>query len=148
MADLLEVAERIIPPWVPRAVVVYEGDNDLAAGRTVEAVAGDFERFIGWLFERCPAVRLYLLAVKYSPARRSLWPLMRALNERLAARCAAEQNLFFVDTATPLMTENGEARQELYGADGLHLNEAGYAVWREIIRSALLAREFQEIAKT
>ncbi len=144
MADLLGVWERIIPPWQPNAVVVYEGDNDLAGGRLVEEVREDFEHFFTALFSWRPGLRVYVLAVKFSPIRRSLWPLMRSLNAVLEARCRFDSRLMFIDTAASLMDHAGEPRLEFYAADGLHLSEAGYAAWREVIRPVLMRWELQE----
>jgi len=149
MADLLDAADRILLPWAPRALVVYEGDNDLASGRPVDGVWSDFERFLAWATERLPAARLYFLAVKYSPARRAIWPLMRRLNQRLWELEKQQPGRWFVlDTATPLMTREGEPRAECYAEDGLHLSPAGVAVWRSVIRPALLAREGHASVKT
>src|SRR6266702_3323088 len=47
-SDLNQYAKRIVIAYQPRAVVVYEGDNDLAAGssKTSESVADDARAFV------------------------------------------------------------------------------------------------------
>src|SRR6202140_2930845 len=47
-SDLNQYAKRIVIAYRPRAVVVYEGDNDLAAGspKTPEMVANDSQQFV------------------------------------------------------------------------------------------------------
>src|SRR5579864_9818406 len=47
-SDLDLYVNRIVIAYHPRAVVVYEGDNDLAEGspKTPEVVAGDFRKFV------------------------------------------------------------------------------------------------------
>jgi len=140
---------RILLSWARRALVVHEGDNDLASGRLVDGVWSDFERFLACATERLPAARLYFLAVKYSPARRAIWPLMWRLKQRLWELEKQQPGRWFVlDIATPLMTREGEPRAECYAEDNLHLSPAGVAVWRSVIRPALLAREGHANVKT
>src|ERR1051326_5577078 len=41
LADSTFYFERIIAPYRPRVIVLYAGDNDIAAGLSAEQVAGD-----------------------------------------------------------------------------------------------------------
>jgi hypothetical protein len=45
IADSVYHSERLVAPNQPRLVVFYAGTNDLAAGKTPEAVAADFRAF-------------------------------------------------------------------------------------------------------
>src|SRR5690242_4123501 len=45
LADSVHFAPRIVLPYEPRVVVLYAGDNDLAAGKTPEQVHADFRAF-------------------------------------------------------------------------------------------------------
>lgn len=47
---------------------------------------------------------------------------------------ATDPRLLYVDVFTPMLGPNGRPREELFIADRLHLNERGYALWREILR--------------
>lgn len=38
---------------------------------------------------------------------------------------------------TPMLDADGQARAELFGKDRLHMNAAGYALWRDIVRPYL-----------
>ena len=42
LSDVVRFADRIVVPYKPRVVVVYAGDNDLAAGKTPAQVFADF----------------------------------------------------------------------------------------------------------
>ena len=39
----------------------------------------------------------------------------------------------FIDVATPMLGSDGQPRPELFGPDRLHMNRAGYALWRDIV---------------
>jgi hypothetical protein len=55
-SDLNHHAQRIVMAYHPRAVVVYEGDNDLAAGspKTPEMVATDVREFVRIVHSELP----------------------------------------------------------------------------------------------
>jgi hypothetical protein len=42
LADSVYYFDRLVQPYQPRTVVLYAGENDLAAGKSPEAVAADF----------------------------------------------------------------------------------------------------------
>ena len=67
-SDLDQYANRIVVAYRPRAVVVYEGDNDLAEGssKTPEMVAGDFRKFVQTVHAALPDTWIYILAIKPS----------------------------------------------------------------------------------
>ena len=46
MSDVTYFANRIVIPYRPREVLVYAGDNDLAAGKTPEQVQADYAEFV------------------------------------------------------------------------------------------------------
>ena len=42
-------------------------------------------------------------------------------------------NLFYIDTATAMLNLKLEPNPDLFIDDGLHLNDQGYQLWREIL---------------
>jgi lysophospholipase L1-like esterase len=139
--QVLSFAPRILLPYRPRAVVLYAGENDLEArtGKTPEHVLTEVAALSDLLIRELPQVRLYLLAVKPSPARRGRWALARRLNALLAAFAQEDPRRCWVDVATPAFDTRGHRRSDLYLADGLHLSPAGYALWTRLLRPRLLA---------
>jgi hypothetical protein len=57
-------AERILARHAPRAVVLYSGDNDLAAGRTPQQVAADFAAFVDTVQALPTHPRIAVIAIK------------------------------------------------------------------------------------
>jgi lysophospholipase L1-like esterase len=137
LADSAHFAPRIVLPYEPRTVVLYAGDNDLAAGKTPEQVAADFREFTRVVLARLPKTRIIYLSIKPSPYRWSIVDKGRAANELIAAQCKSDDHLIFLDVGTPLLGSDGKPRRELFRSDGLHLNEKGYEVWAGLLKPYL-----------
>ena len=141
MADVVHFVDELVLRYKPRAVLLYEGDNDAALGATPAQILSHFDAFAAAIHEALPATRIYILAVKPSLARWQLWPTMQAANAGLAERAAADPRLTFIDVATPMLNDAGEPRPNIFVEDGLHMNGAGYDIWRDAVRPVLLAAE-------
>jgi lysophospholipase L1-like esterase len=141
MKDALYYADRIVIPYRPRAVLLYEGDNDAAFGITPSKIYETFDEFIKKIHLALPETRIYVISIKPSISRRNIWNVMKKTNELLKARCDANPLLTFIDVATPMLDENGEVLPDIFIQDNLHLNEKGYGIWSEAIGSVLIRRE-------
>ncbi len=69
-SDALHYFDRVVVPYAPKLIVLYEGDNDLAAGKSPERVADDFRSFAHRTHEALPEALLIVLSIKPSPAAR------------------------------------------------------------------------------
>ena len=132
MTDVLYYFDRVIARYGPALVIVYEGDNDLANGTSVEKVFQHYASFVDLMEHRLPESDFGFIAVKPSPSRRNILNDMSELNARLSI-LAAERGGLFIDVFHPMLDAEGEPRPELFGADDLHMNSAGYRIWRSII---------------
>jgi len=47
----------------------------------------------------------------------------------------------FIDVFPAMLGPDGRPQPDIYGKDRLHLNERGYALWREIVRPYLVATD-------
>jgi len=137
MRDLLQHFDRVVAAQRPRAVLVYEGDNDLAKQRTPAEVAAEYVEFLDRMHRQFPGTPVVLLAVKPSPSRRSLLEQQRDLNQRIRALCDARPGVAFADTFAAVLNDAGEPDLALFEADQLHLNERGYRAWTPVIANAL-----------
>ncbi len=140
IAHVNHYADRIVNPYAPSAVVLYAGDNDLAAGspKTPESVTADFERFVTLVHAAHPGTPVYFLAIKPSLARWDRWPVMSLANAGIEAWARATPDVEYIDVATPMLGADGRPRPELFIADGLHMSAEGYALWTRIVRPVLL----------
>jgi lysophospholipase L1-like esterase len=138
LTDLIYYVDPTVAKYLPRAVVVYAGDNDLdaASSETADDVARDFGTLAATIHAYAPGARIYFLSIKPSQARWARWPEMRRANELIERLCSGDPRLAYVDVATPLL-DGEKPRADLYRWDGLHLNEAGYREWTRVIRPRL-----------
>ena len=137
LADSVYYAERIVLPYRPKSVVLYAGDNDIAGGKSAEAVAADFKAFREKVHHALPDTHIYYLSIKYSPSRAKFKASMRQANQLIAADCAQARNCTFVDVNTPMLNAAGEPRPELFRDDLLHMQPAGYAIWTKQLQPLL-----------
>lgn len=137
MADALHFADRIVLPYEPKQVFVYEGDNDLAQGKDPKTVAAEFRELVRKIHTKNPKTKVWFIAVKPSPSRAKLEAQQRALNAEIEWWCKAHKNVGYIDIWTPMMGPDGNVRPELFVKDNLHLNEAGYDIWKKVIGKKL-----------
>jgi lysophospholipase L1-like esterase len=136
--EALHYLQRTVVRYHPRTVVVYEGDNDLASGRTPPQVAEDYRAFVRGVRDSLPNARIVFLAIKPSPSRWRLEPQRVEANRLVRAIVDADPRQTYVDVATPMLDpSSGHPRPALYRADSLHMTPAGYALWRTTVAPAL-----------
>lgn len=140
MRDLNHFRDRIVSNYKPRAIVVYEGDNDIAAGRTPTEILASYDDFIQHIDEKLPNTDICFIAIKPSIRRENLWPQMEEVNAGLQQRAESREDQCYLDIATPMMKDATFVREDLFVADGLHLNRKGYEVWTQTIRPILMSR--------
>lgn len=139
LGDAIHFADRIITPYAPRAVVVFSGTNDIAGDnpKSAEAVFDLYKTFVAKIQGKLPGTPIYFIAISPAKSRWAHRKIVADTNAMVAAHAEANEGLFFIDTASALLDENGESREDLFIEDKLHLNKDGYKVWTSIIRPAL-----------
>ena len=144
MHDLLYYLDRTVLTYSPRAVLIYEGDNDTGRYHIPnDVIIEHVETGIDRIHESFPEARIYLLSVKPSIAREDYWPIAVSLNTQYQALAESDPRIHYIDVATPFMKADGTVRDDIFVEDNLHLNEKGYDIWAETIREVLMAHEAQ-----
>ncbi len=133
--DSTAFADRIILPYQPRMIVLYAGDNDLAAGMTPDQVVAEYHNFVRTVREHLPQTRIAFLSIKPCPSRWRLKKDIIAVNRRIAA--LKGKDLAFIDIFAPMLGPDGKPRTELFKPDMLHPNEKCYRLWASMIRPYL-----------
>ena len=149
MSDALLYVNRIVTPYKPRAVVIYEGENDIVMGVKPKKVAEDFKEFAAKIHKELPETRIYFLSIKPSVGRWYLWPQLLETNKIIEKDCLQDKRLIYVDLASAMFDSESKPRPELFGRDGYHLSKAGYVVWTNTLKPILLKTElaFEAITK-
>ena len=133
LADSVAEIDRLVVRHKPRVVVLYAGDNDLAAGKSGEQVVKDYEAFVAAVREQLPETKIVYIGIKPSLARWGLADEMVNTNEALKASCEKCGNCRFVDVWTPMLAEDGTPRKDLFVWDGLHMKPEGYEIWTALV---------------
>jgi hypothetical protein len=141
MSDVIYYAEKLILPYEPRAVLLYEGDNDIWSQKSPERIVSDLEFLVELCRASDPDLRFYVISIKPSLARWHLWGNALEANALMRDYCERTQNVTYIDVVPALLGDDGEPLEAAFLADGLHLNGVGYDLWSETIYSALLNYE-------
>lgn len=140
-ADIVDFMDRIVLKYAPRLIVFYAGDNDIAAGKDSQRVFENYKTFVTRLHNVLPRTCVVYMAIKPSQSRWHLWPKASEANRLIREYSADDTRLFYVDAATPLLAADGTPDEQFYLADKLHLSDAGYRVWTELLAPIYLAAE-------
>lgn len=139
IADSTHYAPRIIIPYRPRIIVLYAGDNDIARDLTPQQVSDDYRDFVSTIRAELPAAKIIYIAIKPSRKRWRLYPKMVEANRMIANQIKADRLAEYADIATPMLGEDGHPDNRLFIADGLHLNDNGYALWTRVVHPFLMS---------
>jgi lysophospholipase L1-like esterase len=134
VSDSLHYADRIILPYKPKLIIFYAGDNDIAAGKSPEQVAKDFQALLDKVHAALPETKVVYIAIKPSISRWKLHDKMHDANHRIAQISDQDPLLTFVSMEQEMLGDDGKPRPELLRSDGLHLSEKGYEIWNKKLR--------------
>lgn len=133
---------KLVLPFKPRAVIFYEGSNDLAANLTPEEVLSDFESVCTQIHEALPETRLYVLGIVPSPGKRfGRWEAIQETNSLLKRACESRPWSTFLDTTSKLLDANGKPRQECFIPGDIHMTDAGYQAWTSVVAPVVIPAE-------
>lgn len=140
LPDVIRYANDIIVPYEPSQVVIYCGENDLAASDTVTSQIV-FERF-QTLFEiirkQLPNASVAFVSIKPSPSRAHLLPKVIAANDLIREFLKKHQKTAYIDVFSAMVDQQGNPKPDLFVEDKLHMNQKGYAIWVEKIGPYLI----------
>ena len=141
MSDLLHHLDTVALKYKPRAILIYEGDNDTAYGIPEKEIVGNLRKIVGKVHAELPETRIYVMAVKPSTLRVGVWENAKRVNAGYMEVAKKDPLVYFVDSATPFLGTDGHVMTDIFVEDGLHLNPMGNLIWGSIIRAALMPQE-------
>ncbi len=137
MADLLHYANDIIVPLKPKKIFIYEGDNDISFGRTIEEILSAADSILIVVRKSIPDASVIFISAKPSLSRWKLKPQYEAFNKALKDWTATKKRVRFADVWTPMLDKTGAVKNDIFIEDGLHLNKKGYAIWTATLKKYL-----------
>lgn len=142
MEDALYWIDRVAITYAPRAVVVYEGDNDTGRYQVPPAkIAEQFVAIVKKIHAALPKTRVYVIGVKPSVSRWDVWPVSVKANELLKAYADQEDLVEYIDVARTMLQPDGHVMTDIFVEDNLHLNPKGYKIWSAAVRAVLIPAE-------
>jgi lysophospholipase L1-like esterase len=140
LPDVIRYANDIIFPYRPKQIVIYCGENDLAASDTVSGkdVAERFYKLFNMIRSKFLKTPVVYISMKPSPSRQLLLSKMIKGNELIKKWLAKKKHTVYIDVYKEMIDDEGKPRAELFLDDNLHMNKIGYAVWKRAIEPYLL----------
>lgn len=132
-ADVLRHYPAVISRYKPASIVVYVGENDIAAGAEPDVVMTDVLHLLGRLRTDYPRARIVYLSMKPSPARWSLWGKMALVNAAVQAKAVGATAFDYLDVSRAITRPDGQPDAGYFSPDGLHMNPTGYARWTALV---------------
>jgi lysophospholipase L1-like esterase len=135
LPDVIRYADDIIFPYNPKQIVIYCGENDLAASDTVTGEMV-FKRFIilfNLIRKKLPGVPVVFISLKPSPSRWQLRNKMIKANTEIKNFLKKKPKTAFVDVYHKMLGTDGKPIKDIFLEDNLHMNKKGYAIWQKAI---------------
>ncbi|MCC5940920.1 MAG: hypothetical protein JJU37_05205 [Balneolaceae bacterium] len=136
--DILHFADRYIGVHDFRALVLFVA-NDIT-GNVNEDLAPEelrslFEEFIYTIRDFNSNAPIFIIEITPTNSRWDVWPNTREANAHIAMLCDQHENVVFIPTSDLFLDSHGKPIPVLFLDDQLHLNEDGYNLWADRIRS-------------
>lgn len=120
----------------PSDVFILIGINDLGMGHKPEQLEAGYREILEKIKKHAPDIRVHIQSVL--PTRGNFAKHnanVNDINSRLQ-KLAKEFNYDYVDLHSKMTDDKGELKKE-FTADGLHLKEPGYKIWKAQIESTM-----------
>jgi hypothetical protein len=124
--DSTHFANRVIFPYAPRKIFFRAGGNDLWDGRSPEQVFADYQEFTSLVHSNLPNTEIYFIGWNATPSRWKQHEKEQALNGMVKNFVQDKPYLKYIENYDIAFGPDGKLRDELFVADKLHFNAAGY----------------------
>jgi len=136
-SDLVYFADRIVLPYHARLIVLHVGGNDVHVGKTPGQVLVDFKALVAKVRAVQPTVPIAFSSLTPGPGRWEEAGRRKETNRVIQDYIATQPGLRFVDLWEAMLTPGGKPREDLWVADRVHPNHAGYLLRVKIMRPLL-----------
>lgn len=134
--DLFEHLQPLVLSYKPKMVFIYEGDNDINFRKRPKRVIRITKKIIDTIWQHYPETEVVLISSKPSIVRWHLKKRYIKLNLKLKEFAERTPRVAFANV-WDIMLMNEVINESLFIEDGLHMNQKGYDLWYEVIKSFL-----------
>lgn len=131
-SDLLVYTDPLILRYQPSKVFIYEGDNDLYDRKRPRKVMKDIGEVLRLIWSDNPQTEVVLISAKPSIARWHLRSAYKRLNRKFKRLAAKQPQVEYADVWS-VMLQKRKLKEDLFVEDGLHMNDKGYELWKQVI---------------
>jgi lysophospholipase L1-like esterase len=137
IVDITHFAVRIVFPYEPKMILFRCGGNDIADGKSPEQVFADYKEFVAMVRTKLPGIDIVFISWCATPARWAQNDKEQTLNKLVREYSSKAPHLKYCDLSDISLGGDGKPRRDLFVADGLHFNAAGYKLLAERVRQLL-----------
>lgn len=128
-AEALYYFDRVILPLKPSVIFYYEGENDIAAGFSVDSVFANYLKMCSLIKTKLPNTKFVALSLKYSPSRKKLIEKQKLYNAMVRGVAKTDKQLGYVDITNLQLLPDGNYDPEMFISDSLHVSALAYKKW-------------------
>lgn len=134
-SDLIYYADRVIYPYKPSKIFIYEGDNDVGAGDKPKDILKEAKKLRKMIAKNLgKEVPVIFISPKPSVARWNLQEQYLETNALLKKFADKKAYTEYADVWYPALDENGMVFKHIFVQDNLHMNADGYKIWQQVLK--------------
>ncbi len=137
----LKFFDQVVPPCRPQLIVWYCGSNDIKGKKDPKEVLVRTEEWLDKVKKLDPSIQVLLVSIHRCPQKRKDGQIegVDAVNRGYQELSKKREGVFYVDVNPALESATGGSKDDLYVADGLHLNVEGYQQMITLLKPAIEA---------
>jgi lysophospholipase L1-like esterase len=138
--DVIRYEQDVIFKYQPKQIVIYCGENDVAASDTVSGkiVYERFKKLFTDIRVKFPHTPIIYISMKPSPLRWQMKDRLAEGNKLIKSFLKKKKHSKFINIWNNMLDKNGIPEKEIFGDDHLHMNAKGYAIWQKLIEPYLV----------
>lgn len=142
LPDLIRYANEIIIPYVPKQIIIYCGENDIADVWDKNRITPDtvllrFKALMSMIRKKLGKVPVVFVSIKPSPSRWKMEADFVKANQLIKDYLRRDRRALYLNVHDAMLLPDGSVNSELFVKDNLHMNAKGYAIWQKIIEPVL-----------
>ena len=138
MSELFYYTQELVINFKPKKIFIYEGDNDIASGKTPDQILADAQKVLNYIRGQLPKkTKVYFISAKPSVSRWKLKTEYETFNQLLKGWVEKQKNVEFIDVWNPMLGADGNVKPDLFIEDQLHMNKKGYDIWTSVLKPYL-----------
>lgn len=146
MAACVWFFDRVMAGLHPKGMVLYAGDNDLGDGRHPEEVLIFFKQLMVCIRQKYGNIPVAFISIKPSLKRFNIIEQIRYTNKIIAEEIERmNDGTFFINIFDKMLDDKRLPKNDLFEAEGLHINDKGYALWKKVIDETLASKSLHLI---